>query len=135
MKAELDAMEDNKTWSVVPLPKRKHSIGCKWVYKIKYHADGTIERYMARLVAKGYNQQEGVDFLDTFLLVAKLVTVKVLLALAASHHWHIVQMDVNNALLNGDLFEEVYMDLPVSYTRKREFPVSGNDGKLVLSIT
>ena len=87
MKLELDAMESNQTWSIVPLPQGKHSIACKWVYKIKYHSDGSMDRYKARLVAKGYTQQEGVDFLDTFSLVAKLVTLKVHLVLASSQKW------------------------------------------------
>ncbi|KAL5757612.1 hypothetical protein ACOSP7_020223 [Xanthoceras sorbifolium] len=84
MEEELVAMEANHTWSVVPLPLDKHTIGCKWIYKIKYKSDGSVERYRARLVAKGYTQQEGLDFVETFSPVAKLVTVKVLLALATS---------------------------------------------------
>ena len=115
MKDELDAMEANHTWSVVPLPPGKHSTGCRWVYKIKYKANGTVDGYKACSVAKGYTQQEEVDFLETFSPVAKLVTVKVLLAITASQHWHLSQLDVNNAFLNGDLFEEVYMDLPMGY--------------------
>ena len=115
MKAELDAMELNKTWSVVSLPKGKHSIGCKWIYKVKFKSDGSIERHKAPIVAKGYTQQEGLDFFETFSPVAKLVTVKVLLALATIQKWHLVQLDVNNAFLNGYLFEEVYMDLPLGY--------------------
>ena len=90
MKAELEAMESNQTWSVVPLPPGKQSIGCKWVYKIKHRSNGSIERYKAHLVAKGYNQEEGIDFLDTFSPVAKIVTVKVLLALAARQNWNLV---------------------------------------------
>lgn len=75
MRAELEAMEVNNTWCVVPLPPNKHPIGCKWIYKVKHRADGTIERYKARLVAKGYTQQEGLDFIETFSPVAKLVIV------------------------------------------------------------
>ena len=86
MQDELKAMESNHTWLVVPLPPGKYSIGCRWVHKIKHKSDGSIERYKARLVATGYNQQEGIDFIDTFSPVAKLVTVKVLLTLALSQH-------------------------------------------------
>ena len=128
MKEELDAMENNHTWSVVPLPPDKKSIGCRWLFKNKFNADGTIARHKARLVAKGYNQQEGIDFIDTFSPVAKLVTVKMLLALAAARKWHLAQLDVNNAFLNGDLFEEVYMDLPLGYTPQGDF--SPKNGKL-----
>ena len=82
MSAELQALESNNSWSLTTLPLGKHLVRCKWVYKIKYRADGSLECYKARLVTKGYTQQEGVDYLDTFSPVAKLVTVKVLLALA-----------------------------------------------------
>ncbi|KAL5834492.1 hypothetical protein ACOSQ3_014061 [Xanthoceras sorbifolium] len=85
MQEELRVMEANHTWSVTSLPVNKHSIDCKWIYKIKYKSDGSIELHKSRLVAKGYTQQEGLDFVETFSLVAKLVTMKVLLALAASH--------------------------------------------------
>ena len=109
MNAEIAALVSNNTWTLTPLPSNKRVIGCKWVYRVKYKADGFVERYKARLVAKGFTQQEGLDFTNTFSPVAKLTTVKTLLAISTVKGWHLVQLDVNNAFLNGDLHEEVYM--------------------------
>ncbi|XP_073119820.1 uncharacterized protein [Henckelia pumila] len=123
MTDELRALEHNGTWSIVSLPPTKSVIGCRWVYKVKIKADGSLERYKARLVAKGYTQQEGIDFLETFSPVAKLVTVRTLLALASIKGWFLFQLDVNNAFLHGELSEEVYMSLIPGYQRKGEsFP-------------
>jgi hypothetical protein len=97
MAAEIHALEKNHTWTITNLPLGKHPIGCKWVYKIKHKANGNVERYKARLVAKGYTQREGLDYLDTFSPMAKLTTVRVLLALASIKGWHLHQLDVNNA--------------------------------------
>ncbi|MCH80680.1 retrovirus-related Pol polyprotein from transposon TNT 1-94 [Trifolium medium] len=116
MNNEISALTANQTWSFVDLPPHIKPIGCKWVYKIKHKSDGSIERYKARLVAKGYNQIEGIDYFDTFSPVAKLTTVRVLLALASIHHWHLHQLDVNNAFLHGDLQEDVYMLVPEGVT-------------------
>ena len=113
MQEELQALEENNTWSIVPLPSGKHTIGSKWVYRVTYLPNGDVDRYKARLVAKGYTQQAGVDFTDTFSPIAKLTTVRLLLFIAAIQGWSLLQLDVNNAFLNGELFEEVFMDLPV----------------------
>ena len=83
MSAELSALEANHTWSLTTLPPGKHPIGCKWVYKVKLKADGSLERYKARLVVKGYTQQEGLDYSKTFSPVAKFSTVRTLLAIAS----------------------------------------------------
>ena len=115
MKEEMDALQKNQTWDLVPLPRGKKRVGCQWVYTIKYKADGSIERYKARLVAKGYTQTYGVDYTETFALVAKFNTVRVLLSLAANLDWPLQQFDVKNAFLHGNLKEEVYMDIPPGY--------------------
>jgi len=120
MDVEIKALESNHTRTLTPLPSNKKAIDCKWVYRVKYKADGSIERYKARLVAKGFTQQEGLDFTDTFSLVAKMTTVKTLLAISTVKGWHLVQLDVNNAFLHGDLHEEVYMQLPQGFNSKGE---------------
>ncbi|KAK3042700.1 hypothetical protein RJ639_000758 [Escallonia herrerae] len=112
MAKEISALEANNTWTLMPLPSGKRAIDSKWVYKVKFHPDGTVERYKTRLVAKGYTQIEGLDFHETFAPVAKLVTVRCLLAIASIKKWELHQLDVNNAFLHGDLEEEVYMKIP-----------------------
>lgn len=120
MHAELEALQQNNTWSMVPLPIGHKPIGCKWVYKIKYKSDGTIERYKARLVAKGYTQVEGIDYQETFSPTAKLTTLRCLITVAAARNWFIHQLDVQNAFLHGDLHEVVYMEPPPGLRRQWE---------------
>ena len=115
MKVEMDALEKNETWDLVELPKEKKLVGCKWVFTVKYKADGTLERYKARLVAKGYTQTYGIDYLETFSPVAKMNTVRILLSLAANYGWSLQQFDVKNAFLHGTLEEEIYMEVPPGF--------------------
>ncbi|GJW70144.1 retrovirus-related pol polyprotein from transposon TNT 1-94 [Tanacetum coccineum] len=112
MDSEIEALEQNKTWTIEKLPPNKKAIGCKWVYKIKYKSDGTIERFKARLVILGNHQVVGVDYSETFTPVAKMVAVRVFLAIVAAKQWELHQMDVHNVFLHGDLEEEVFMKLP-----------------------
>ena len=112
MNEEMKSLQKNETWELVDRPLGKKPVGCRWVYTVKHKADGTIERFKARPVAKGYTQTYGIDYTDTFALVAKINTVRVLLSLAANLDWPLQQFDVKNAFLHGELSEEVYMDLP-----------------------
>ena len=109
---EISALEKNKTWELSELPSGKRAVGCKWIFTIKHEADGSVERFKARLVAKGFTQAYGINYQETFAPVAKLNTVRVLLSLASNLDWPLYQLDVKNAFLNGDLEEEVYMDIP-----------------------
>ncbi|KAJ4808040.1 Retroelement pol polyprotein-like [Rhynchospora pubera] len=115
MQDEIGALERNGTWTLEELPLNKTAIGCKWVYRIKYHADGKVERYKARLVALGNRQVQGIDYTETFAPVAKMVSVRTFLAVASIKGWELHQMDVHNAFLHGDLHEEVYMRLPPGF--------------------
>ncbi|XP_010518640.1 PREDICTED: uncharacterized protein LOC104793917 [Camelina sativa] len=121
--SEIGSLELNKTWTLEDLPKNKKAIGCQWVFHIKHHSDGTIERYKVRLVVLGNRQVAGVDYGETFAPVVKMTTVRSFLSVVAARNWEVHQMDVHNAFLHGDLEEEVYMTLPPG------FP-SRNDGKV-----
>ncbi|GJZ81597.1 ribonuclease H-like domain-containing protein [Tanacetum coccineum] len=106
---EYNALVKNGTWLLVPRPAGVNMVCSIWLFKHKFHADGTLSRYKARLVANGSSQQLGVDFDETFSLIVKPATIRTVLSLVVSCQWPIHQLDVKNAFLNGDLFETVYM--------------------------
>jgi hypothetical protein len=115
MNEELDQIEKNKTWDLVPRPNNKNVIGTKWVYKNKLNEDGQIVRNKARLVCKGYAQVEGVDFEETFSLVARIEAIRMFLDFACYRKFKVYQMDVKSTFLNGDLEEEVYVEKPEGF--------------------
>lgn len=125
MKEELAAIQDNETWEITSLPTGQRPIGLKWVYKLKKDPQGVVVKHKARLVAKGYVQKKGVDFEDVFAPVARLETVRLLIALAAQEGWEVHHMDVKSAFLNGGLCEEVYVSQPPGYVEE------GNEHKVL----
>ena len=117
MNVELDALELNNTWEITELPPNRKANGCKWVYKTKFKPDGTIDKYKARLVILGCRQTYSIDYKETFAPVAKMTTVRAILAIAAMQNWSVYHMDVSNAFLHGSLHEIVYMGMPLGYSR------------------
>jgi len=115
MDKEIKMIEKNYTWELMQKPEDKEIIGLKWVYKIKYNEDGTIQKHKAQLVAKGYSQLPGVDFNETFALVMRMETIRIVLALAAQLKLQVYQLDVKSAFLNGEIEEEVYVEQPQGY--------------------
>ncbi len=120
MQEEYDSLVVNNTWSLVPLPKGRKLISCKQVFKIKHGVDGEVERYKARLVARGFTQTFGVDYNETFAHVTKFVSIRCILALATIEDMEIHQMDVKTTFLNGDLEEDIYMEQPEGFTQESE---------------
>ncbi|GKD11562.1 retrovirus-related pol polyprotein from transposon TNT 1-94 [Tanacetum coccineum] len=112
---EMDSLVSNNTWELSDLPPGSKAIGCRWVFRIKYHTDGSIQTFKARLVIQGFSQRQGVDYFDTYAPVARITSIRVLFALASIYNLPIHQMDVKTAFLNGDLDEEVYMKQPEGF--------------------
>jgi hypothetical protein len=110
MDEELDQIEKNDTWELVPRLKNKNVIGTKWVFRNKLNEDGQVTRNKSRLVCKGYAQIEGINFEETFSPVARMEAIHLLLAYACSKFFKVYQMDVKSSFLNGELEEEVYIE-------------------------
>jgi hypothetical protein len=115
MDEELDQIEKNDTWELVPRPKNKNVISTKWVFRNKLNEDGQVRRNKARLVCKRYAQIKGIDFEETFFLVARMEAICFLLAYACSKNVKVYQMDVKLAFLNGKLEEDVYIEQPEGF--------------------
>ncbi|KAL5804239.1 hypothetical protein ACOSQ3_031039 [Xanthoceras sorbifolium] len=115
MKVEYNALLQNRTWSLVPCNPSMRVVGNKWIFRIKHNPDGSVLKYKARLVAKGFHQSQGIDFFDTYSPVIKSSTIRIAFSLAASYGWDIQQVDINNAFLNGELDEMVFMHQPEGF--------------------
>jgi hypothetical protein len=108
--SEIESILQNHTWELVDLPPGCKPLGYKWIFKRKMKADGSIDKYKARLVVKGYKQKEGVDYFDTYSPVTRITSIKMLIAIVVLYNLEIHQMDVKTAFLNGELDEEIYME-------------------------
>jgi len=114
MKEEMNSLKQNQTWDLTKLPKGKKALHNKWVYRLKEEQNGT-KRYKARLVVKGFQQKEGIDYTEIFSPVVKMTTIRVVLSMVAVDNLHLEQMDVKTAFLHGDLEEELYMLQPEGF--------------------
>ena len=115
MQEELNQFVRNDVWTLVPPPRSQTIIGTKWVFRNKIDENGIVSRNKARLVAQGYNQQEGIAYDETFAPVARLESIRILLAYACAHNFKLFQMDVKSAFLNGVINEEVYVAQPPGF--------------------
>ena len=116
MEEELLSICDNNTWDLVDLPKDKKAIGSKWVFKVKYDQDGTVQRYKACLVAQGFDQRYESDYDEVFAPVARARTIRILLSVAAEKQFKVKHFDIKTAFLNGKLKEEIFMKQPPGYS-------------------
>ena len=111
----IESVLSNHTWESADLPPGNKPLGSKWIFKRKTKPDGTIDKYKARVVVKGYTQKKGLDYFDTYSPVTRITSIRILIALAAVHDLKINQMDVKTTFLNGELEEEIYMEQPEGF--------------------
>ncbi|KAI0528923.1 hypothetical protein KFK09_001467 [Dendrobium nobile] len=115
MSYEFNALQAQGTWSLVSPPSNHQIIGCKWIFKIKRLADSSIAHHKARLVAQGYKQEYGIDYLETFIPVVKFPTIRFFLTVALHYNWQVFQLDVVNAFLHGNIDKTIYMSQPPGF--------------------
>ena len=115
LQEEVSSLSEQDVFDVVDRTPEMKTLPCKWVFKVKYDQDGNIQRFKARLVAKGFKQIAGIDFGETIAPVAKQSTLRLLWTLAAKRDWEVENIDIKTAFLNGDLDEEIYMDMPPGF--------------------
>jgi transposase InsO family protein len=120
MEEEIHALELNHTWDLIPKPAGTSIVGCCWVFTVKQNSDGTVDLLKARLVAKGFTQTYGLDYTETFSLVTKLNSIRIIISLAANLDWPLHQLNVKNAFMHGNLIETVYMTQPPGFESKGE---------------
>jgi hypothetical protein len=112
MEEEHTTLLQNKTWDLIPRPRHANTVTGKWIFKHKFHADGSLERYKARWVLRGFTQRPGIDFAETFSPIVKPAIVRTVLSLVLSRQWPVHQLDVKNAFLHGTLTETVFAAQP-----------------------
>lgn len=117
MREEIDALRNNKTWTIVERPEHKKIIGSKWVLRTKLNADGLVERRKARLVARGFTQRKDLDYFETFAPVARAESIRTVMALAVEKNLYVHQLDFVSAYLNGELNEELYLEIPDFFSK------------------
>jgi hypothetical protein len=115
MQSEFTALQQNETWILVLRPSGQNIISCKWIFKVKEKSDGSVDKLKARLVARGFTQQFGIDYMETFSPVIKPATVRLVLSIVVSRSWDIHQIDISNAFLHGNLDESAYMQQPPGF--------------------
>ena len=115
MTDEIHSLKENKTWDLVHLPNGQKAIKCKWVFKIKYLPNGIVDKFKARLLAKGCTQKVGIDYSETFSLVVKSETISIVMAITAADDLKIIQFDIKTAFLHGDIAEILYMEQPEGF--------------------
>lgn len=115
MRNEFNELKANKTQALTTLPPDRKVVGCIWVFKLKENVDGSIQKHKVRLVAKGFHQEQGLDYTETFSSMVKPTTIRVILTIDITYKWNIQQIYVNNSFLNGNLHDEVNITKPPSF--------------------